>query len=42
MSKQKIIALTGGGSGGHITPLLSVAEVLRKIAPEYKLVYIGQ
>ncbi len=42
MSKQKIIALTGGGSGGHITPLLSVAEVLRKTAPEYKLVYIGQ
>jgi len=39
---MKIIALTGGGSGGHLTPLLSVAEVLKKDAPEYKLVYIGQ
>jgi len=39
---MKIIVLTGGGSGGHLTPLLSVAEVLKKDAPDYKLVYIGQ
>ena len=40
--KAKTIVLTGGGSGGHITPILSVAEVLTKEAPEYKLVYVGQ
>lgn len=43
MAKQhKVIVMTGGGSGGHITPLLSVAEVLQKTAPDYKLVYVGQ
>jgi len=42
MIKNKTIVLTGGGSGGHLVPILSVAEVLKKEAPEYKLVYIGQ
>lgn len=36
------IALVGGGSGGHITPLLAVAEELKKQQPDVKLVYIGQ
>ena len=36
------IALVGGGSGGHITPLLAVAEELKKQNPAVKLVYIGQ
>ena len=39
---MKTIVLTGGGSGGHLTPLLSVAELLKKDAPDFKLVYIGQ
>lgn len=39
---RKVIVLTGGGSGGHLTPVISVAEALRKQAPEYSLVYIGQ
>lgn len=38
----KTIVLTGGGSGGHLMPILTVAEVLKKEAPDYKLVYIGQ
>jgi UDP-N-acetylglucosamine--N-acetylmuramyl-(pentapeptide) pyrophosphoryl-undecaprenol N-acetylglucosamine transferase len=42
MTKKKIIVMTGGGSGGHLTPVLSVAEQLKKVAPEYVLVYIGQ
>jgi UDP-N-acetylglucosamine--N-acetylmuramyl-(pentapeptide) pyrophosphoryl-undecaprenol N-acetylglucosamine transferase len=36
------IVLTGGGSGGHITPVLAVANELKKIKPGVKLVYIGQ
>jgi UDP-N-acetylglucosamine--N-acetylmuramyl-(pentapeptide) pyrophosphoryl-undecaprenol N-acetylglucosamine transferase len=36
------IVLTGGGSGGHITPILAVAEQLKKTHPESKLIYIGQ
>jgi UDP-N-acetylglucosamine--N-acetylmuramyl-(pentapeptide) pyrophosphoryl-undecaprenol N-acetylglucosamine transferase len=33
--------LTGGGSGGHITPLLSLARELKKNSPECQIVYIG-
>ena len=36
------VALVGGGSGGHITPLLAVAEELKKQQPNSRLVYIGQ
>lgn len=34
--------MTGGGSGGHITPILAVADELKRLRPEAKLVYIGQ
>jgi UDP-N-acetylglucosamine--N-acetylmuramyl-(pentapeptide) pyrophosphoryl-undecaprenol N-acetylglucosamine transferase len=36
------IVLTGGGSGGHITPLLALAHELKQLQPEVTLVYIGQ
>jgi UDP-N-acetylglucosamine--N-acetylmuramyl-(pentapeptide) pyrophosphoryl-undecaprenol N-acetylglucosamine transferase len=36
------IVLTGGGSGGHITPLLAVATELKRLQPSVKLIYIGQ
>jgi UDP-N-acetylglucosamine--N-acetylmuramyl-(pentapeptide) pyrophosphoryl-undecaprenol N-acetylglucosamine transferase len=36
------IVLTGGGSGGHITPILAVAAEIKHLRPEVKLVYIGQ
>lgn len=36
------IALVGGGSGGHITPLLAVAEELKRQRPDVELIYIGQ
>ena len=35
------IVLTGGGSGGHITPLLSLARELKKQAPQSQILYIG-
>lgn len=34
--------LTGGGTGGHITPLLAVAHKLHVAAPETELLYIGE
>ena len=34
--------MTGGGSGGHITPLLAVAHKLKERQPECKIIYIGQ
>jgi UDP-N-acetylglucosamine--N-acetylmuramyl-(pentapeptide) pyrophosphoryl-undecaprenol N-acetylglucosamine transferase len=33
--------LTGGGSGGHITPLLSLAQELKSQAPDCRIIYIG-
>lgn len=34
--------LTGGGTGGHITPLLAVAERLKQQAPGCEIVYVGE
>lgn len=34
--------MTGGGSGGHITPILAVANELKRQQPGVKIVYIGQ
>ncbi len=34
--------MTGGGSGGHITPILAVARELKKIRPDIRIVYVGQ
>jgi len=36
------IVVTGGGSGGHITPILAVAHELKKARPDTRIVYIGQ
>lgn len=36
------ILLTGGGSGGHITPLLAVAAELKRRQPDTTIIYIGQ
>ncbi len=36
------VVLTGGGSGGHITPLLAVAAELKRLRPGLSIVYIGQ
>ncbi len=34
--------MTGSGSGGHITPILAVADELKKQNPNLRLVYVGQ
>ena len=34
--------MTGGGSGGHITPILSVAHELKMLQPDAQIIYIGQ
>lgn len=35
------VLLTGGGTGGHIYPLLAVAEEIKKQAPKVELYYLG-
>ncbi|MDB5170632.1 MAG: UDP-N-acetylglucosamine--N-acetylmuramyl- (pentapeptide) pyrophosphoryl-undecaprenol [Candidatus Saccharibacteria bacterium] len=39
---SKTIVVTGGGSGGHITPILAVAAELKSLQPDTRIVYIGQ
>ncbi len=39
---MKTIILTGGGSGGHIMPILAVADEIKRLEPDSKLIYIGQ
>lgn len=39
---MKNFVLTGGGTGGHITPLLAVAHELKKQQPSCHIVYIGE
>ncbi len=41
MPKTKTIVVTGGGSGGHITPILAVARELKRLNRGTRIVYIG-
>lgn len=36
------IVLTGGGTGGHITPILALAQELKALNPEVEIIYIGE
>ena len=42
MSQGKTVLLSGGGTGGHITPLLAVAQEIKRIAPNTRVVYVGE
>lgn len=42
VSEVRTVALTGGGSGGHITPILAVAAELKRRRPDLRVVYVGQ
>ncbi|MGH7193285.1 MAG: glycosyltransferase, partial [Candidatus Saccharimonadales bacterium] len=41
-SEVRTVVLTGGGSGGHIIPVLAVAAELKRRDPDIRIVYIGQ
>jgi UDP-N-acetylglucosamine--N-acetylmuramyl-(pentapeptide) pyrophosphoryl-undecaprenol N-acetylglucosamine transferase len=42
MKAKPVIVLTGGGSGGHITPLLALAAELKDCNEQVRIIYIGQ
>jgi UDP-N-acetylglucosamine--N-acetylmuramyl-(pentapeptide) pyrophosphoryl-undecaprenol N-acetylglucosamine transferase len=41
LQKHKRIIISGGGTGGHIFPAISIANALRKIDPEVEILFVG-
>ena len=41
MDKELRIIISGGGTGGHIFPAVSIANALRRMRPEAKILFVG-
>lgn len=42
MSKPVIYILVGGGSGGHLAPLIPIAQSIKKLDPNSTIIHVGQ
>ncbi len=38
---KKRFVVSGGGSGGHVYPAITIAKAILKLEPEAKMLYIG-
>ena len=41
MSDELRIIISGGGTGGHIFPAVSIADAIRRKRPEAKILFVG-
>ena len=41
LQRHKRIIISGGGTGGHIFPAISIANALRRIDPETEILFVG-
>ena len=39
--RHKRVIISGGGTGGHIFPAIAIANALRKLDPEIKILFVG-
>ena len=35
------VILSGGGTGGHIYPALTIADQIKKLRPEAEIIFVG-
>jgi len=42
VNKIPTVMLSGGGTGGHVYPLLAILEEIRHRHPDYRIIYIGK
>ncbi len=41
MNKELRIVISGGGTGGHIFPAVSIANAIKELQPEAKILFVG-
>ena len=41
MSKELRVIISGGGTGGHIFPAVSIANAIKALHPEAKILFVG-
>jgi UDP-N-acetylglucosamine--N-acetylmuramyl-(pentapeptide) pyrophosphoryl-undecaprenol N-acetylglucosamine transferase len=41
MSKELRVIISGGGTGGHIFPAVSIANAVKELEPTAKILFVG-
>ena len=41
MDKKLKVIISGGGTGGHIFPAISIANALRALRPDAQILFVG-
>jgi UDP-N-acetylglucosamine--N-acetylmuramyl-(pentapeptide) pyrophosphoryl-undecaprenol N-acetylglucosamine transferase len=41
LQKHRRVIISGGGTGGHVYPAISIANALRKLDPSVEILFVG-